>query len=382
MLPIKIALRFLKHSKGQTFLITLGIAIGVSVQLFIGLLIQGLQTSLIDKTIGSSSHITITSTIDNKTIQNYNEIIEEISKNSNVKYVSKALDRPAIVDIDTNNESVLIRGLSLAQADGIYKFSNALTEGSMPNYDEAIIGKEFSELSGYKAGDTIVLVIPGLGEKNIKIAGVFDLNVTAINKTWIVADLSTVQTLFETNDILTSIEIQIEEVFKSGTINDEINNFLPMGYISNDWQSQNEALLSGLNGQSISSIMIQIFVIIAVVLGIASVLAISVLQKSKQLGILKAMGIKNKSASLIFLAQGFILGIMGAVAGIILGLLLSFAFSTFALNADGTALIPLNIDIKFIILSAAIAIVASMGAALIPAIKTSKLDPIEVIRNA
>ena len=127
--------------------------------------------------------------------------------------------------------------------------------------------------------------------------------------------------------------------------------------------------------------MIQVFVLIAVVLGIASVLAITVLQKSKQIGILKAMGIKDSTSSLIFLFQGLLLGVLGGILGVLLGLGLSFSFTRFALNPDGTPVVPLYIDYGFIALSALIALASSTFAALIPARRSSKLNPIEVIRN-
>lgn len=128
--------------------------------------------------------------------------------------------------------------------------------------------------------------------------------------------------------------------------------------------------------------MIQVFVMISVLLGIASILAITVVQKSKQIGILKAMGIKDKDSSLIFLFRGLLLGVLGAILGVALGLLLAFTFTKFALNPDGTPVVPLFIDPMFITFSAVIAVAASVIAALIPARNSSKLSPIEVIRNA
>jgi lipoprotein-releasing system permease protein len=127
--------------------------------------------------------------------------------------------------------------------------------------------------------------------------------------------------------------------------------------------------------------MIQVFVIISVVLGIASVLAISVVQKSRQIGILKAMGIKDSTSSLIFLLQGFMLGVFGGVLGILLGFGLLYSFTSFALNPDGTPVVPILINVNFIGFSALVAITASTLAALIPARRSSKLNPIEVIKN-
>ena len=178
-----------------------------------------------------------------------------------------------------------------------------------------------------------------------------------------------------------SIEMQAQDPFLADTIASELDAALPDTLKVTDWKTQNEQLLSGLNGQSISSLMIQIFVLFSVVLGIASVLAISVLQKSKQLGILKAMGIRNRDASLVFLIEGFLLGIAGAVLGVALGLGLAFSFTKFALNPDGTPVIALFIDPAFISLSGVIAVVSATLASLIPARRSARLDPMEVIRN-
>ncbi|NCA68332.1 MAG: ABC transporter permease, partial [Clostridia bacterium] len=213
------------------------------------------------------------------------------------------------------------------------------------------------------------------------ISGIYDLKVSSLNKSWIITGLTTVQSVFEYGDEITSIEIQVSDVFEADITADNIASLLDDTIKVENWKEANASLLSGLNGQSVSSLMIQIFVLVSVVLGIASVLAISVLQKSRQIGILKAMGIKNRTASFIFLSQGFVLGIFGAILGVSLGLGLSYAFTKFALNPDGTPLIPLNINAGFIAFSGAIAIVASMSASLIPAIRSMKMDPIEVIKN-
>ncbi len=128
--------------------------------------------------------------------------------------------------------------------------------------------------------------------------------------------------------------------------------------------------------------MIQAFVIISVVLGITSVLAITVLQKSKQLGILKAMGVNDGTSAQIFMFQGLILGVFGAISGVGLGLGLSYAFTTFAVDSTtGQPIIALYIDQNFVLLSMFIAIIACIGASLIPAIRSKRLTVIEVIRN-
>jgi len=178
------------------------------------------------------------------------------------------------------------------------------------------------------------------------------------------------------------MQVTRADVFEADLIADAVKTTINDSSLSVlNWKTQNEQLLSGLQGQSISSLMIQVFVMLSVLLGIASVLAITVMQKSRQIGILKAMGIKNRTASLIFLTEGFILGIFGAATGVAFGVGLSVAFTKFALNSDGTPVVPLSFDPNFIALSACVAVLACVLASLIPARKSSKLDPIDIIRN-
>lgn len=384
-LAFKIALRFLKSSKGQTLLIALGIAIGVSVQIFIGSLIQGLQKSLVDTTIGNQPQISITAINKDKLIYDYNKILKSINDNEDgVINLSVAADGPALINYDDDTYSILVRGFNIDESDALYNIKKNIVEGNIPvNKFEILIGIELKNKSGIEIGNEIKVVANFGDIHNLKVTGIFDLGVSSLNNTWTITNLETAQNMFSYDDRVTSINMQVKDVFAADDIATSIDERLNLNELLVDnWKDQNKDLLSGLNGQSVSSIMIQVFVMISVLLGIASILAITVVQKSKQIGILKAMGIRDRSSSLIFLFQGLLLGVAGAILGVILGLLLALAFTKFAINPDGTPVVPLFIDPLFIAFSALIAIIASIIAALIPARKSSKLDPIEVIRNA
>jgi len=382
-LAFSIALRFLRSSKGQTFLIALGIAIGVSVQIFIGSLIEGLQIDLVDTTIGSQSQITVTGTKEEERIADYASVINTIqNETEGVEHVSPVAEGQALIHYADDNYSIFLRGLDFAESEGIYGIEERLTEGVLPAAEnEILIGKNLLEDTEMTIGEEVE-ILTNVGEpQTAVVTGVFDLENANLNSTWILSTMETAQTLFDYGEEATSIEMQVTDVFAADQIAQQIREVLSDKVEVSNWKDDNQALLSGLEGQSYSSYMIQIFVMISVLLGIASVLAITVVQKSRQIGILKAMGIRDGASSLIFLFQGMLLGIAGAVLGIALGLGLTYAFSTFALNPDGTPIVPLYINPNFIALSAAFAIVVSTLASLIPARKSSKLDPIEVIRN-
>lgn len=370
-----VAKRFLGYNKGQTIMIMVGIAIGVSVQIFIGLLITGLQESLIDKTVGSTPHITITQ-------QDELSFYDFEVKNDEFTAVVYQAEGPAFAISESDDASVLLRGLS-EDGDKLYKLSDKLVEGKMPSMkNDVIVGLGLQEKLNLDINDVLTLRTISNQTVDVKVVGIVDLKVDSINNSWLLSTLPTAQSLFSIDDEITSIAIQVKDVFTADTLSEELKSEITVSDLKViNWKEQNEDLLSGLNGQSISSIMIQVFVLVSVVLGIASVLAITVLQKSKQIGILKAMGIPDNTASLIFLFQGLILGVYGAVLGVLFGLGLILSFTTFARNPDGTALIPINFDLQFILFSGSIAILSALIASFIPAARSKKLSPIEVIRN-
>ena len=383
-LAFSIGMRFLKTSKVQTAFIILGIVIGVAVHLFVGSLIEGLQQSLVDGTIGSSPHITIVNSQDSDPFEDDNALYESLTEDERLTAVTKSFSRNGFVSLDEDTtKAVFLRGFDLADAEDIYSFEDSLVEGDIPSANnEVLVGTNFAQDNNLYVGDAIDFLATTDSMEELTIAGIFDLGVASLNEQWVVTDLETSQTLFDETTNLTSIETQIDDVFAADTIASEIDSQVADSNLkTSNWKETNEALLSGLSGQSVSSYMIQVFVLVAVLLGIASVLAISAVQKSKQLGILKAMGIKDKTAGQIFLFQGFVLGTFGALIGAGVGLGLMYTFSIFVQNPDGTPLVPFYFNTQFVILSTVIAIIASTIAAFIPAKNSSRLNPMEVIQN-
>ncbi|RIZ61050.1 permease [Mesotoga sp. SC_NapDC2] len=384
-LAFSIAMRFLSSSKTQTLLIVMGIAIGVSVQVFIGSLIQGLQKDLVDTTIGSSSQITVSSSENNR-VEDWQGIISEIASldlPTDLTALSASADVPVFISSGDRTLSVLLRGLQFPESHVIYKTDSRLIDGSLPGGDgEIIIGKGLKDELDVNLGEEITIFTPDRAVEILKVVGVFDLGIASLNKNWMISTIGTAQSVGKLGDAVTLIEMQVSDVFRADENASAILERLSRSaLLVTDWKSQNEDLLSGLNGQSVSSIMIQVFVIIAVSLGIASVLAVTVVQKSRQIGILKAMGLKDSTTSFVFLFQGLALGIVGAVVGIAFGILLIIMFSTFAVGTDGEPIIRISLSYGFVMLSALIAIGASTIAAMVPARRSSKLSPVEVIRN-
>ncbi|PKM79493.1 MAG: ABC transporter permease [Firmicutes bacterium HGW-Firmicutes-14] len=398
----KVATRFLKEGKGQSIFILLGISVGVAVMVFLNTLISGLQENLINQTVGNSAHVWLTGqsafeqqmsemeednvvagNADPRPVQliNWQAMIEVLEERDDLRGILPLVEGNAFYVNNSVATPVIIKGFDTQKADAIYNITTRITAGNS-NYDgnNLLVGHTFAIDNELKPGDVIKLNLPSGISQSFVISGIFDLGNSAVNSSWMVMDLSRAQKLLGYGNEVTKIEMQVKEIFEAENIDASIAMRLDQVVVDN-WIESNSSLLTALQSQSASSIMIQVFVLLAVTLGISSVLAVSVVQKSKQLGILKAMGTKSGQASRIFLLQGSILGIIGSLIGAALGIGLVQMFLWGTSLSTGVPLFPLSIQPQNILVIAIISSLSSTIAAFVPANRSSKLNPVEVIRN-
>ncbi|MBU3191710.1 ABC transporter permease [Clostridium bowmanii] len=380
---LKIAWRFLINSKIQTLVIILGIAIGISVQVFVGLLSMGLETSLMDKVVGNSTHITIYP--NNKTIENYNEVQDKIRRiDSKVTSVAPVVEYNASVNFNNMYEPIQVRGFISKDLDSLYNIKDKIYKGrAIKNTGEALIGKELGEKLGLKINDDIYIITADRKKKVLKVVGLYDFDTMKVNKTLIITDLKYAQDLAGFGDAATSLELSTSDPYNADIIAGKIQKGLSdKGLKIENWKVQNKLLVSAIMGEKVCSVVIQLSVMIAAVLSIISIMSISVVQKYKEIGILKAMGIKDGSAAFVFIIQAFILGIVGTCLGMGLTYLYIRVFNRFtSVTGGGSPLVTIVVNYSFIIKLSVIDIMAATLAAFFPAIKSFKLTPVEVIKN-
>jgi len=317
------------------------------------------------------------------TIANYTTLASRVQSTPAVGSVAVSASGDAFLTNGTKVAPVVVRGFDFAKADAIYHMLDAVYQGAAPaSAFQVLVGKQLSQDLDLTVGESVTVVTAYGGHTNLTISGLFDLGVASLNEGWIMTPLDTAQTIFRYGDRVTSIEATVPAIFQARSVAAAIKQSLadPAVEVQN-WMDQNAQLLSGLQAQSLSSNMIQAFILVSVVIAIASILSITVLQKSRQIGILKAMGIKDRSASLVFLYEGMILGAAGAVLGLLLGVGLLVSFTTFARGSDGNAIISISLDMAFLLQSFLVAFLSASMAGVLPARKSSRLSPIDVIRG-
>jgi len=390
-----IARRFLLKGKGQTLLIVFGIAAGVAVQFFLSALISGLQDSLIANTVGSSPHLQVLpadrlagrispggpgSDSGRVLYQEWTEIhswlqyVNELKQDPRILRAAPVANGSGFIERGASVVAVFVKGLTAPDGLAIYKIREKTVAG-LPELasDSALLGRRVADRLTLAVGDKFFLRNDRGGQVFLRVGGIFDLGAAAGNEL-VVVSLDMVRNFFAIEGV-SAIEAQVKDVFAAESIAREYGRQFDRVKLES-WQEKNRQLLTALRSQSTSSVTIQFFVIVSISLGIASVLGIAAVQKQRQLGILKAMGVTDRGASRIFVIQGLLLGGVGSVLGVAFGLLLGYGFV-----AGTGASFGLEISARTLLTPFALAMLASVIASGIPARRAAALSPIEVIRN-
>jgi lipoprotein-releasing system permease protein len=245
----------------------------------------------------------------------------------------------------------------------------------------ALIGVGLASKLGIGVGDRLRLqAVDGTNEL-FDVRGLFDVGNKGANDVWVLVALRDAQTLLDLTGGASSIELRVTESFAAEALAGRLR--ARTGLEVESWMAANAELLTALRSQAASSVVIQVFVVLAVAIGIASVLVVSVIQRSREIGILRAMGMSRGRITRIFLLQGALVGVGGSLLGSGLGAVAGRSRSASAVtDASGAPLLPIVLDARLFLSSSAVATATGLLAALLPARRAAKLDPATAIRNA
>lgn len=399
-----VAIRYLREQKLQTALILSGIGVGVGVIIFLSALINGLQTSLLARTLGTQAHIVVRPQEDAvrpilrssdeaavatrtqkppqrlRSILRWQQVEEEIRALPQVTAVAPTVGGSAFAIRGLANKSVAVRGVDDDSYVQIVDMPSKMIAGRFRLHGtDAVIGTELAKDLGIDVGDKLRLATAEGRSDVFSITGIFDAGNKDLNQRWVFISVRAAQTLLNLAGGVSTIEVKLADPFGAEKLANSIAD--RTGLIADSWMMLNRDLLIALRSQSSSSYMIQFFVVVAVALGIASVLIVSVVQRSREIGILRAIGTSRRRILRIFLIQGAILGAAGSILGMMIGTILSLFFASLARNPDGSATFPVTLNLSLFLTAAVIAITTGLAAAVAPAHRAAWLDPVEVIRS-
>ena len=399
---IRVALRFLREGRMQTLLIIVGVAAGVAVIAYISALINGLQSSTLTKTLGAQAHITIRSPDDLVTpaalpepgstlltetqpraqrlrsVANWQALVPLLESMPAIAGVSPAVSGAGLALRGEATQAIALTGVELDRYDRVVGLRSKVISGVarlLPG--EAIVGRELAADLGVRAGDRLTIQTGAVSD-SVRVTALVDLGVRELNRRTVIVPLRSAQNLLGLPGGVTSLDLTVRDVWSAQTLAQDLRRQFP--YKIESWQESNAQLVSALNAQSVSTALIRGVVLIVVVLGIASVLVVSVVQKHREIGILRAMGTTRGQILRIFLVQGAVVGALGSLLGVLLAIALIWLFTTFVRGSDGLPLFAIGLPLSTAVQVALIATVCGVLAAIAPARRAAAMDPAQAIR--
>jgi lipoprotein-releasing system permease protein len=397
-----VAVRFLREGRMQTLLIIVGVAAGVAVVAYISALINGLQASTLTKTLGVQGHVTLRSPQDVVQIASVSQpgvlALAEVQPRAqrlrsvvNWQLLVPVLEAiPAVSDVSPMvsgsglalrgeaQQSIALLGVELDRYDRIVGLRSKVVGGvARLAPGEGIVGRDLAADLGVGVGDRFT-VQTGAVTESVRVTALVDLGVRDLNRRTVIVPLRTAQSLLGLPGGVTNLDIKLFDVWKAQKLAEDLRARYP--YKVESWQENNAQLVSALNAQSVSTSIIRSVVMIVVVLGIASVLVVSVVQKGREIGILRAMGTTRAQILRVFLLQGAVVGVMGSLLGLLLAVLLIAAFTHFVKGSDGLPLFNITLPWRTALNVALMASACGVLAAIAPARRAAAMDPAQAIR--
>ncbi len=408
-----VAWRFLREGRFQSLLIVVGVAAGVAVVTYVSALIQGLQSNTIERTLGTQAHLTVKAREERttaalsvpgaaalvgvgpgtvardvqsraqrlRTLDDWRAIEAEMARLPGVLAVTSVASGAALAQRGDASRAISLMGIDFEGYDRIVALRTRIVQGvARVSPGETLIGRELADDLGLVLGDRVVVRAGGAGAvtDTFKVAGLFDLGNRDLNRRFVYVTQTSAQSLLGIPGGMTQTYGRVRDLFGAAGLAAQLR--ARTGLDVESWMDSNAQLLSALQAQSISTGLIRIFTSLVVMLGIASVLVVSVVQKRKEIGILRAMGATRAQMTQVFLLQGAIVGWVGSLAGVALAQGMLWAFSNFAKGSDGKPLFVIDLPLDMALGVALAATAAGVLAAVAPARRAARLDPAQAIR--
>lgn len=397
------AIRFLVEGRMQSLFIVAGVTIGVGVIVFMSAILTGMTTNMMRRILNSQAHIELVpadevarplrgrdpvitlTTVQRptqrvKSIDQWQSLREVLARNPEVTHVAPIVSGSALATRGSASRSVTVVACEPETYFEIVDLPGNLLEGhARLASDGVVIGTDLARELGVTLGDKLRLTSATGAGVTQTIIGIFDLGNRGVNMRNVYVALRTGQALLGLIGGATALEVTLTDVYAAQEVAEFIET--STGIEADSWIKTNAQFFTVMKTQFTSNTAIRVLVALSVAFGIASVLVVSVVQRSKEIGILRAMGARRGQILRIFLIQGGVLGLVGSLFGSAMGMASLVAFHALLRNADGSEFFPLVLDWSLPAWSAALATATGILAAMTPALRAARLDPVVAIRG-
>jgi lipoprotein-releasing system permease protein len=397
------AVRFLREGRLQTLFIIGGIAVGVGVIVFMSAMLAGLEANFIKRVLTSQPQIQLLAPdqvarplrgaageFEDAAVQRPSQRVLSIDQWPKIRAQMLAMPEVTAVAPTMSGSALAVRGdasraitLSGIEPESYFRIVK------VPDYivageprltsEDIIIGIELAKDLGATVGDKLNVKAASGANRVLTISGLVDLGNKGVNQRASFVALRTAQSLLGMIGGVTTIDMTITDIYAAETIAQRIQ--AANAVEADSWIKTNAQFFTAVRAQATSNTLIRLFVGLSVAFGIAAVLIVSVIQRSKDIGILRAMGTSRGQILRVFLLQGGLLGFIGSLFGAAMGAFALIYWHSVARQADGSELFPLILERQLFVLTALLATLTGLLAATAPALRAAKLDPVVAIRG-
>lgn len=401
MFALKVARRYLLSNPSQTLLLVAGVAIGVTVFVFITALIAGLAILLTEQVTGKSAHVSLepptriarilagpdlpvesvalVSTFQRQQIRNWPMVLELLRADPRVSAISPQITGSAVLVKSEAVRTVSIIGVDPQGIDAISPISPSIIDGNGDlGADGLLIGARLAEDLGLSAGQSILLRTERGVERQLTIKGVFRTGLQSLDERVAFLSLQTARPLFLLPDGVTNIEVKLKDPNQARVMARFLADATSLR--ATPWQEKNVSLEGALVAQGRTGSMIQVFSLISIIIGIASALVLSAYRRRSEVGIMRAFGVPGSFILWVFLLQGLLIGLVGALLGCATGYGLCIWLQGIT-NAAGDSVLPIAPERGGYAAALVLTTLGAVIASILPARAASKVDPLEAIQQ-
>jgi len=408
-----IGLRYLKAKRKQTFIsiITIisivGVAVGVMTLIVVLAVMNGFEKTLKEKILGTQAHLVVLKA-SQQSMDHYEEVLKQVRDVKGVVSAAPFIFNQVMLSSESSVSGVVIKGIDPDQVGKVTELAHNMKAGRLQDLTGGsdspgvILGAELAKHLGVTLNDAIQVISP-LGTitpmgmmpkmKRFRVVGIFYSGMYEYDNTMAYVSLESAQKFFGMGARVTGIEIKTNDIYKVKEVGKEIRQKLGFPFWTKDWMEMNRNLFSALKLEKIAMFIILVLIVLVAAFNIISTLIMVVMEKHKDIAILKSMGAPSKGILRIFVIEGGVIGIVGTVFGTILGLGAAFnleKITGFVENLFGFKILSSDVyyidklpsqvnpmDVGLIVITA---ILISLLATLYPSWRASRLDPAEALR--
>jgi lipoprotein-releasing system permease protein len=405
-LELVVGLRYIRAKRKQAFISVisafgvLGVTLGVMTLIIVLGVMNGFERDLKEKILGTVSHLVVMNN-STRSITDWKQVMDRIKSLDGINAVTPYIYGQAMLSARGRVRGVIVRGIDPQSAPQVISLSNYLEKGSLSELQETeheingvIIGKELASANSLRIGDSVQLISPQgkrtpIGAiprvQNFKIVGIFKSGMYEFDSNLVYMGLSEAQKFFEMGSGVTGIEVNLRNIYDAPKIASRIESTLGVPYLTRTWRDMYRNLFSALKLEKIAMFIILTFIVLVAAFNIIISLIMLVMEKSRDIAVLKSLGATSDRIMRIFVVQGMIIGAagtaLGAVAGLVGGALLSkYPFIELPEEIYTISTLPIAIypwDVAIICL---LALTICFLATLYPSYRAARLEPAEALR--